>query len=69
MYARIGSRKEMAPMSETPERDARATPHSGADLIRWLAANPVPPGSARSAAELDEQIEREREAWAYGAKK
>ena len=50
-------------MSETLERDARATSHSGADLIRWLVANPVSPGSARSAAELDEQIARAREAW------
>ena len=56
-------------MADKPTVDAVEPAHTAVDLARWLAANPVPPGSARSAAELDEQIAREREAWAHGAKK
>lgn len=55
-------------MTDKQEVDAVESAHTAADFARWLAANPVPPGSARSAAELDEQIEREREARAHGAK-
>jgi prevent-host-death family protein len=44
-----------------PIVDERA--HTGAEFGKWLAANPLPSGSARAAGELDEQIAREREAW------
>jgi prevent-host-death family protein len=44
-----------------PIVDERA--HSGAEFVKWLAANPLPKGSARTADELDEQIAREREGW------
>lgn len=37
--------------------------HTGAEFSDWLAANPRPTASPRSASELDEQIAREREAW------
>ena len=38
-------------------------PDSGAEFVKWLEANPLPKGSARTAEELDEQITREREGW------
>lgn len=36
---------------------------TGAEFVKWLGANPLPEGSARTPAELDEQIAREREGW------
>ncbi len=42
------------------EDDARST---GAELIAWLQAHPLPSGAARTPDELDEQIALEREAW------
>ncbi|MEQ1735091.1 MAG: type II toxin-antitoxin system prevent-host-death family antitoxin [Rhodoglobus sp.] len=37
--------------------------HSGAELVAWLEAHPLPTGAARTPDELDEQIAQEREAW------
>ena len=37
--------------------------HTGAELARWLTANPAMGGSARAPEDLDEQIARERAAW------
>ena len=37
--------------------------HTGAPLIAWLAANPIPQRLRRSASELDQQITEERRAW------
>ncbi|MBX3098701.1 MAG: type II toxin-antitoxin system prevent-host-death family antitoxin [Salinibacterium sp.] len=37
--------------------------HSGAELINWLHAHPLPAGASRTPEELDEQIARERESW------
>ena len=37
--------------------------HTGAELARWLTANPATAGSARAPEDLDEQIARERAAW------
>lgn len=37
--------------------------HTGAELARWLTANPAAVGSARAPEDLDEQIARERAAW------
>ena len=42
------------------EDDAERT---GADLIKWLEAHPLPAGASRSPEELDAQIAQEREAW------
>lgn len=36
---------------------------SGADLVKWLDAHPLPDHATRSPEELDEQIAQEREAW------
>jgi hypothetical protein len=42
------------------EDDAKNT---GAELIAWLQAHPLPSALARTPEELDEQIALEREAW------
>jgi hypothetical protein len=50
-------------MTDYAHVDAVEPGHSGVDFVRWRAANPVSLESARSPAELDGQIAREREAW------
>ncbi len=40
-----------------------ATEHTGAAMIGWLAAHPLPAGASRTSEELDEQIELERDSW------
>ncbi len=47
------------PSASIPEERA----HSGAEFVKWLVANPLPKGSARTPEALDEQIAREREGW------
>jgi prevent-host-death family protein len=39
------------------------TEHTAANAALWLTYHPVPGHRARTAAELDEQIAREREGW------
>ncbi len=47
------------------ETDAASASLNGRaqDLLAWLAAHPLPPHLQRSAAEIDADIQREREAW------
>lgn len=42
--------------SEPPKTPAQT-------LLEWLAANPLPPSSRRSAAEIEASIREERDAW------
>ncbi len=40
-----------------------APSHTAASVAAWLASNPVPRHSSRTAAALDQQIASEREGW------
>jgi prevent-host-death family protein len=37
--------------------------HTGAEILAWLVANPLPAGRGRTRAEIDAAIEAERASW------
>ena len=51
------------PVARLVPMDTSTAAESGRNLVRWLKEHPLPPHLQRSAAEIEADIEAERNAW------